>query len=394
MMPQLYFTPRAGVVALLAAVLGLVAGPALLQGQTAGFGPKQAIKARGPKVPAHEAWITNLAVVDLNGDGSLDVLYTNEQDQIAWYPNQGQDKFGTPRVIKPADTSRIHSLATADLDRDGAPEVLFAAMGDDEPGKVGWYKNLGNGHFGRQNVLIDQAESPRSLRVADWTGNGQPDIVVELAAQARLIVLINPGPKGEWQRVELAQGIEQPIATRASPSGTQLIARRKRDGAFIAIAHPLDSLSAAPVLFQGQPANYVLCVKDLDGRNGPDLLTGWAAYDSLDGLRWYPHREQGHYGPAQTIVRNKANIMSLATADLDQDGDEDLVAGGARGNSLAWYENLGGGTFSAPRVLWRGGGHHYVTVRTGDLNGDGAPDLVVADTRRALLAWYENRIGN
>lgn len=45
----------------------------------------------------------------------------------------------------------------------------------------------------------------------------------------------------------------------------------------------------------------------------------------------------------QVIDNNLSQALAVATADIDQDGDQDIVAVGASSNSLVWYENAGDG---------------------------------------------------
>ena len=62
---------------------------------------------------------------------------------------------------------------------------------------------------------------------------------------------------------------------------------------------------------------------------------------------------------------------SVAAADLDGDGARDLVVGA---DELAVLRNLGDGSFAPPAPL--SGTPTLVELRTGDLDGDGLPDVV------------------
>ena len=84
--------------------------------------------------------------------------------------------------------------------------------------------------------------------------------------------------------------------------------------------------------------------------------------------------------------------MSLDPADLDVDGDVDLLATIA--GTINWYENVDGrGNFSGPHPIEEPGWVdevNYQSVRAVDLDGDGDLDVLAG---MDSLIWYENQNG-
>ena len=86
-----------------------------------------------------------------------------------------------------------------------------------------------------------------------------------------------------------------------------------------------------------------------------------------------------------------------AFADIDGDGDLDLVVGtkiepdNSRRGGLYWFENIG--TATAPALRLRGHltvlAAFHLAPALGDLDGDGLPDLVLGQFQSAV-AWYRN----
>jgi hypothetical protein len=82
----------------------------------------------------------------------------------------------------------------------------------------------------------------------------------------------------------------------------------------------------------------------------------------------------------------------LLPADLDGDGDIDILTSAENSDKIAWYENLDGhGTLWSTRIV------AYVSeptaVAVGDLDGDHDPDVLTVSNDDYRLTWYENMDG-
>jgi hypothetical protein len=87
----------------------------------------------------------------------------------------------------------------------------------------------------------------------------------------------------------------------------------------------------------------------------------------------------------------QANIRSpvaIDAADIDGDGDMDILGARRIDNRIAWYENDGGESFT--ERLLPGGVNDPRSVMAIDLDGDGDIDGLSASWRDNMIAWYEN----
>ncbi|MBL9170966.1 MAG: choice-of-anchor M domain-containing protein [Verrucomicrobiales bacterium] len=83
-----------------------------------------------------------------------------------------------------------------------------------------------------------------------------------------------------------------------------------------------------------------------------------------------------------------SGVSSLSPADLDGDGDLDVLAGAYGANRISWYSNLGGGAFGDEQVI-DGAADSVWFSKAGDLDGDGDMDAL-GGMYSGTLAWYEN----
>ncbi len=102
-------------------------------------------------------------------------------------------------------------------------------------------------------------------------------------------------------------------------------------------------------------------------------------------LSWWQNLGSDLWGQ-QIDITFVRGAYSLRSADIDQDGDQDLMVVGLPFNSVYWFENefipSGSVTFIGHNVVVLGSGTHPfdrpVSVDAGDLDGDGTIDIAVA----------------
>ena len=125
---------------------------------------------------------------------------------------------------------------------------------------------------------------------------------------------------------------------------------------------------------------------DLDGDGDADVLTA-ARRDG--GVAWHRNLGGGAFSSRRAISAAAGSAVSVHAADLDGDGDLDVLAASWRDDLVAWYENLGGGTFSPERAITTDAAGAS-SVHAGDLDGDGDLDVLVASWGDDAVSWHEN----
>ncbi|MEE9609588.1 MAG: VCBS repeat-containing protein [Myxococcota bacterium] len=141
---------------------------------------------------------------------------------------------------------------------------------------------------------------------------------------------------------------------------------------------------------------------DVDGDGKLDILSASAGDDKI---AWY--RSDGATPPAfaEVVITEDPDgpggavgfadgASSVFAADLDGDGDVDVLSAAAFNHRIAWYENSAGdGTAWLPSVI-TSAAFDAVAVSAADLDGDGDLDVLSASKDDDRVAWYENTAGD
>ena len=80
--------------------------------------------------------------------------------------------------------------------------------------------------------------------------------------------------------------------------------------------------------------------------------------------------------------------MSVFAADVDGDGDTDVLSASCYDDKIAWYENDGSQNFTAHTITTAADGAR--SVFAADVDGDGDTDVLSASVYDDKIAWYEN----
>jgi len=337
---------------------------------------------------------TKVYAADIDGDGDMDVLSASQNDnKIAWYENtDGLGSFSSQKIISTNTASAI-SVYAADIDGDGDLDVLSASQSDD---KIAWYENTdGKGSFGSQQIITTNTDGAYSVYASDIDGDGDMDVLSASYKDDKVAWYENTDGKGSF-------GSQQIITT--TTYGANFVYTGDLDG-----DGDMDVLSGSSYDDKvawyentdgkgtfGSPqiittdADKVRAVYpfDLDGDGDLDVLSAsWAD----DKIAWYENTDgKGSFGGQQIITLYTAGARSVYAADMDRDGDLDVVTAAMHNNQIAWFENTDGkGTFGEQQIISTDTDQPQ-SVYPVDINGNGDMDVLSASFADDKIAWYEN----
>ena len=116
-------------------------------------------------------------------------------------------------------------------------------------------------------------------------------------------------------------------------------------------------------------------------QSGTDELIGWLENDGGDFIEF----------PQHVISTSFSSIKSIQAIDLDHDGDTDLIAVDNVTDELLWFENDGAGLTWTEHIIQNGTTvEGALDLDIADIDADGDYDIVVAASSTTELYWYEN----
>ncbi len=248
----------------------------------------------------------DVALGDFNGDGKLDVAASAWRgNQLAWFANSGKPAEGEwVRHILDENVAETRTVRVADFNGDGRPDVLGTASGAD---LVAWYENPGPAaKKWTRHVIDDRSPRPIHGHATDMDGDGDADVVLALGMSA-------PSGRKDTHQVVWYENVGKPGKGAAwKKHGIGML-----EGAFEAVAG------------------------DLNGDGKPDVAaTSWG---EAGRVVWFenPGDPAGEW--TMHVLKEKwPRANQVIVADLDGDGRPDLIATAERGaNELRWWHNEG-----------------------------------------------------
>ena len=287
-------------------------------------------------------------LVDLDGDDREDLLVATQENGVVWYrgPVAG-GQFGSMRQLQPA----AHLVDAMDIDEDGDVDVLVETLGE-----LAWNQNDGSGQFSaRQSIGAPALEVGdfASIRIGDIDGDGRRDILA-----------ISHGSVFSTAEISLYRNLGH--------------------GNYATSALDISALTS-----DGDTITEVaLASMDADEDLDIVVLTFPSSCDfgacPSTPIRWLENNGQGEFTTTHTINDELILANEFAVADLDSDGDADVLT------ASTWFENVNGGTQFIRNTI---PDHVSTTGADGlllgaDLDGDNDHDLIVAGS---AVTWFENR---
>lgn len=352
-----------------------------------------------------------VAVADMNGDGKPDLVVTVYPGAVAVLLGNGDGTF-QPASTYAADNAPS-AVIIADLNGDGKPDVVVCGCITSGCSTSGISVLLGNGDGTLQppySYISDSSGAvPLSLAAADLNGDGELDVVVSSTGGNAGVFLGN------------GDGTFQPVAKYVVGENDSFvaIADLNHDGkpdivvgyteAVAVLLGNGDGTFQPGVEYPTTPPGTLpegldhILVADVNGDGKPDVVVsnqgGGGNYTGSMGVLL--GNGDGTLQPVVDYGLGGPLPWGFAYTDLDGDGTPDLAVAnycvenqnGCYGDgSLSVMRGNGNGTFQPP-ITVASGTNYLLNLAAADLNGDGRPDLVLAPWTVHSVGVFINTTG-
>ncbi len=327
--------------------------------------------------------------VDYNGDGKLDLAVGGSSDLIL-FEGGGDGSFRAASRTKTPEISL--SVAAADLNADGMPDFV---VGHYYGGKISVFLNKGGGAL-EATGLVYSAGDVFGVALPDLNGDGIPDLIASSYNAGSALIAYGAGDGTfrtadylGWNRFQFAAtppGKNGPAALAMVADLSKWI-RFLRGGNQETIELDEFPLDAKLADFNGDGIDDLVIVTVRSWRDHAEGDLGAAAHLLLG-------RDDGTYAPAIRSELRKSPVVPinydhligefrLFTGDFDGDGALDLLVADIPRRHLQLYKVTGAGEFVPSSALSAGG-----LLAAGDLTGDGIADVAVAFQESSLTPAF------
>ena len=310
------------------------------------FAPKQSFPGTGN---SHE----NCAIGDIDGDGKLDFVIVNgtSSSTVSVFRNTstvGNISFAAK--INYLTGSKPYSVAIGDLSGDGRPEIIVTNNGSDS---ISVFRNVstpGNISFDAKTSFYS-GTNPFGVTVGDLDGDGKPDLAVT------------------------SQGSNSSLS----------VMRNTSTG---------DNISFAPKIDLAVLNNpFVVSIGDLDGDGKLDLAAASSNSNTVTVIR-------NASTPGNIAFKSRTELavgnypVSVSISDLDGDGKVDLATTNRSSNDISVIKSESTiGSFLFDNHLDYPVNAAPLQIAAADVDGDGRPDLIAANSGSDVISILQNIIG-
>jgi hypothetical protein len=250
------------------------------------------------------------------------------------------------------------------------------------------------GNFGPQRIITLNAYRPTYSEAADFDGDGDMDVLSisrgddKVAWYKNLDGLGNFGPQ-----IIISLALDYPIKAFVSDidnDGDMDIVSHSNHDHKIGWFRNLDgngNFSNLLVISTSVDFPYQVYAADLDGDGDMDVISTSTGDNKI---AWYENISgDGNFGTQQIITTSVEYPRAIYASDIDNDGDIDLISASSSSGIVSFTNSNGLGDFEPPQLI----SNEVIfptAVITSDIDQDGDADVLSSSQVDSKIAWYEN----
>ncbi len=319
---------------------------------------------------------TEPALADFDNDGDLDIVATLfTANQVAYLENLGGRSFASPQNLPVG--ANPNGLATGDVNSDGNVDVVTANAGS---GDVSVLLGNGDGTFQTASSFSvgPAGSSAEGVRIFEMDGSGGLDLVVgRRDASNSFSILLGDGAGGFAAPLEILTPTTPAQLDVADLNGDSLpdLAVSNFGSAQVSIVLnngtlPLSQASfdpPIPISVGGSPLASGIQDFNQDGNNDIVIANTGPATNPTQELTVLLGDGAGGISSSTQLTAGQTGPNGLTTADINGDGNDDLVVANFQAGTVTLFLGNRDGTFQSGLNLTAGSGPVRPVV--GELDG-------------------------
>jgi gliding motility-associated-like protein len=341
---------------------------------------------------------TGIAISDLDGDSKLDLAVTNNTiTSVSVFRNTSTSGFIGPgsfaTKVDFATGSYPNFLSICDIDGDRKPDIAIPNYGDNS---VSVFRNTSSsGTIGASSfatrVDFNTGTGSFGTALGDIDGDGKPDLCVTNNGSSSISLLRNTLTIPVPPVITSFTPTAGPIGTTVTISGTNFSSTAANNIVWFGAVQATVTAATATQLTVTVPTGATYQPISVT-----TTLNGLTAYSNTPFTVTFPgsHIIDASAFALKVDFGSGTAPVSSAIADIDGDGKPDLVIANNNSSTVSVYRNtsssgsIAASSFAARVDLITGTNPNRVTI--GDIDGDGKPDLIVINQNNNSISVFRN----
>ena len=329
---------------------------------------------------------------DIDGDGDTDIIgsayYTND---VKLWMNQGGDPVSWSEYTIDGDFTHPAEVYAADVDGDGRTDILGSAY---DAALISWWRNDGGDPSAWvENSIKEGYHGAHDVWAGDLDDDGDTDVVGVAAEDDEIAWWRNEGGDPiQWSEQVIDDQVDYPCRVEAVDID--------HDGRLDVLAAIWTDREVAwwrngggdPIVWDKQiiRSNYTgahgIHSADLDDDGDIDVIG--AAMNLGDVTIWWNEGGDPISWSEQVVAGNFNGAGYVYSHDIDGDGDLDIVGSSWGSGGIAWWQNGGGGNTWTKHTIIQGVGQTS-SVYADDIDGDGDIDILGTGWDADFISWWQ-----
>lgn len=348
-------------------------------------------------------------IKDIDNDGDNDLVGSvelNGNKKLVYHLNDGQGIFSDEQIIR-QNLTEIYGVKLDDFDNDTRIDILVSMKNTNLQyfSDLFWYKNNGSNSFTNQPNIDVKLKNIYKIETFDLNNDGNKDIITSSDSHRTTTYQNNGLGVFSSPKYPASANTDASCAVAGDIDGDgdlDVVTSSSGEGKIYWYKKSNTDTTYGNQIIISHIVSSVkkIAIADMDGDGDLDIvsISGPSTSGYNDRVSWFKNLDGlGNFGPQINIpIGTYDSPDGLAVYDVDADGDKDIVTAldnwPDTGDKIIWYANNGTGSFGSQQIIASG----LVSVKDlleSDIDNDGDLDLVSASSGDNKVCWFENLNG-